>query len=131
MASSQVGSHDDNGIPEINGVTKAVGKLAVFENLQQYIEDVGMRLFDFIQEDDGVGSATNALGQLATFFIADIAWRGANQFRNGVLLHEFGHVEAHQGFFRAEKKFGEPASYFGFANARGPKEKEAINWTQR
>src|SRR6202022_2824519 len=38
MASSQVGSHDDDGVPEIDGVTKAVGELAIFENLQQYIE---------------------------------------------------------------------------------------------
>src|ERR1700737_5315868 len=35
MAGSQVGSHDDDGIPEIDSVTKAVGELAVFENLQQ------------------------------------------------------------------------------------------------
>src|ERR1700731_3441145 len=48
-----------------------------------------------------------------------------------MLLHEFGHVEADQGLLRAEKEFGEAASYFRFANARGPKEEEATNWTQR
>ena len=48
-----------------------------------------------------------------------------------MLFHEFGHVEAHQGFFRAEKKFGEATSHFGFADTRGPKEKEAANWTER
>src|ERR1700682_2565220 len=89
-----------------------------------------MGLFDFIQEDDGIGSTANALGELAAFFIANIAWRGANQLRDGVLLHKFGHVKAHQRFFRAEKKFGEPTSYFGFANAGGPEEKEATDWTQ-
>src|ERR1700688_4330865 len=131
MAGSQVGSHDDDGIAEVDGVTKAVGELAVLENLQQYIEDVRMSFFNFIQEDDGVGSAANALGELAAFFIADIAGRGADQFGDGMLLHEFGHVEAHQRFFRAEKKFGKAASYFGFANTGGPQEKEATDGTQR
>src|ERR1700688_3143603 len=131
MAGSQVGSHDDDGIAEIDGVTKAVGELAVFEDLQQYIEDVRMSFFNFIQEDDGVGSAANTLGELAAFFVADIAWRGANQFGDGVLLHEFGHIEAHQRLSRAEKEFGETASYFRFADARGPEEKEATDGAQR
>src|SRR5271155_3860141 len=90
-----------------------------------------MRLLDFVEEDDGVGSAANALGQLAALFVTDIAWRRADEFRDGVLLHELGHIEADQRLFGTEEEFGEAASDLGLADARGPEEEEAAHRTER
>ena len=106
------------------------GQLPVFEDLKQDVENVRMSLFDFVQEDNRIWRPAHAFGELSAFFIADIAWRRADQLRNGMLLHEFRHVEAHQRFFRAKEKFGKSASHFRFADARGPKEQEAANRTR-
>src|SRR2546423_15102002 len=87
-----------------------------------------MGLFDFIQEDDGIGRAPHAFGELASLFIAHITRRRANQLRHGMLLHVFGHIEAHQGLFAAEEELRQAASYFGLANTRGAEEQEASDW---
>ena len=86
-----------------------------------------MGLLDFVQKDDRVRRAAHPFGELAALFITDIAWRRADQLGDGVLLHELGHVKAHQRFFRAEEEFREAACYFRLADARGPEEKEASN----
>jgi len=49
MTRAQVGSHDDDGVAKIHGVAQAVRQLAVFENLQENVEDVRVRLLDFVQ----------------------------------------------------------------------------------
>ena len=45
---------------------------------QQDVEDVGMCLLDFIEQDDRVGSAADAFGELAALFVSHIAWRRAD-----------------------------------------------------
>src|SRR5713226_2840760 len=42
-----------------------------------------------------------------------------------MLLHVFGHIEAHQGLFAAEEELRQTASYFGLANTGGAEEQEA------
>src|SRR5246127_3395361 len=54
MARAQVGSHDDDGVAKIHGVAETVRQLAVFKDLQKYIEDIRVRLLDFVQENDRV-----------------------------------------------------------------------------
>jgi len=124
MPRAQIGSHDDDGVTEVNGVAEAVGELAVFEYLQQDVEDVWMRLLDFVEEDYGVRSAANALGELTAFFVADITRRCTDELGDRVLLHEFGHVEADQRFFAAEEEFGQAARDFSLADAGGPEEEK-------
>src|SRR5579885_1391030 len=128
---AEVGSHDDDGIAEIHRIAESVRQLAVFKNLQQDIENVRMRLFDLIQQDDRIRRAANTLRQLAALFVAHVSRRRANELRNGVLLHEFGHVEAHQRLFRAEEEFREAARHFRLADARRSKEKEAAHGPRR
>ena len=71
---------------KIDRVAKTVRELAVLENLEQNVKKVGMRFLDFVQQNDGVGSAFDALGQLSALFIADISGRRTDQLRNRVLL---------------------------------------------
>ena len=83
-----------------------------------------MRLFDFVEEHDRIRTAAHLLGELAAFFVADVAGRRADQARDGVLLHVLGHVDAHHGVLVVEQKFGESAGEFGFADAGRPEENE-------
>ncbi len=53
-----------------------IGKPAVLQQLQQYVEDVRMSFFYLIEQDDAIGSAAHGLGQLSSFLIAHIpGWR--------------------------------------------------------
>src|SRR5260370_7488144 len=89
-----------------------------------------MRLLDFIQQDDRIRRAADALRQLAAFLVTHVAWGRANQFRDGVLLHELRHVEANERFLRTEEKFRQAPRHFGLAYAGRPEEEEAAHWTQ-
>src|SRR5204862_286412 len=84
---SDSGSHDDDGVLEIYGAALAIGETAVIHDLQQHVEDVGMRFFDFVEKDDGVRTAADLLGELAALFVADVSGRSADQAGDGVLLH--------------------------------------------
>ena len=112
-----VRSHDQNRVLEIDDAAFAVGEAAVVHDLQQNVENIGMRLLDFIEQHDRIGTAAHLFGELAAFFIADVARRRADQAGDRMLLHVFGHVDAHQGALVIEKKFGESAGEFGFADA--------------
>src|SRR6266567_1686915 len=90
-----------------------------------------MCLLDFIQQDDRVGRAADALRQLAAFFVTHVPWGRANQFRDRVLLHELRHVEANERFLRTEEKFRQATGDFGLAHTGRPEEEEAAHWTQR
>src|SRR5580698_9445135 len=83
-----------------------------------------MGLLDFVQKNNGVRGALHALGELAALLITDVSGRRTNEFRDRVLFHELGHVEADQRFFAAKQEFGERTGHFGFADAGGAEEQE-------
>src|ERR1017187_780964 len=123
-AGAQIGGHDDDGVLEIDLVAEAVGQLAVFEHLQQDVVNVRVRLLDLIEQDDGVRIALHALGELAALFIADVSGGRPEEFRDRVLLHVLGHVEAYQGLFAAEQEPRERARHFSLADAGGTEEQK-------
>ena len=49
-ASSDIRRHDDDGVLEVDGVAERVGKQSIFKDLQQDVEDVRVRLFDFVEK---------------------------------------------------------------------------------
>src|SRR5438132_1135508 len=51
---ANVGGHDDDGVFEIDGSSLTVGQSPVVEQLQQDVEDIMMRFFDFIEKDHAV-----------------------------------------------------------------------------
>ena len=65
-----------------------------------------------------IGLAADGFGQAAAFFISDIARRGADEAGDGMLLHEFAHVDADHGVFIVEQKFGQGLGTVRFCRRR-------------
>ena len=106
-----------------------VRQAAVVKHLQQYVKHIHMGLFHLVQQDDGVGSAANCLGELATLVIADIPRRRPHQATDRMPLHELTHVNPDDGGFVVEENFGESFAEFRFANSRWTEEEERANWS--
>mmetsp|Transcript_14542 Transcript_14542/g.36567 ORF Transcript_14542/g.36567 Transcript_14542/m.36567 type:complete len:459 (+) Transcript_14542:663-2039(+) len=123
-AAAQVGSHNDQRVGEGDRAAFCVGESAVVQNLQHHVEDVGVCLFHLVKENEGVGPPSHGLRQCAAIAVADIAGRGTDELRDGVLLHVLGHVQANHGILFAEVGSGQRLAEFGFADARGPAEDE-------
>ena len=47
---ADVARHDDDGVFEIDRASLAVRDAAIVEHLQQHVENIVMRLFDFVEE---------------------------------------------------------------------------------
>jgi hypothetical protein len=121
---ADVGSHDDDRVLEIDRSPLPIRDAAVVEHLQQHVEYVWMRFFDFIEEHDRVWPAPHGFGKLAAFLVADVTrWR-TDQARHRVFLHVFAHVDADHGVLVIEQKFRERAGQFRFANASGSEKNE-------
>src|SRR6185295_12105395 len=65
-----------------------------------------------------------ALGELAALFVSDVAGRGADELRDGVLLHVLRHVEADEMLLRSEEKLRQPPRHLGLADAGGAEKDE-------
>src|SRR5438034_8447522 len=83
-----------------------------------------MRFFDLVKEDDRIWRAAKLFGQLAAFLVADVSGRRADEFRCGVLFHEFRHVKTNERTLGAEKEFRQRAGNLGFTDAGRAKEKK-------
>src|SRR5579864_4017122 len=127
MPRADVRGHDDDRVLEVDRVAEAIGQLAVFKNLQQDVEHIRMRLFDFVEQDDRVGRTLHAFGELAALFVADVSRRRTDQLRDRMLLHEFGHIETDQSLFGAEHELRQGTRDLGLAHARGAEEQERAN----
>ena len=78
ITGAEVRGHDQNRVLEIHDAAFAIGEAAVVHHLEQDVENVRMRLLDFVEQHDRVRTAADLLGELASFFIADIARRRAD-----------------------------------------------------
>ncbi len=107
LLACDIAGHNDNGILEIDGSAFSIGQSTVIEDLQQYVEDVQMRLFNLVQQDYRIGLSSNRFGQSAALFVADIAGRCADKPGNGVLLHKFAHINADHSVRVVEKKISQ------------------------
>src|SRR5262249_10881277 len=59
---ANVGSHDDDGVFEVDGVAECVGQNSVFKQLKQDVEDVRVRLFDLVKQQHRVRRTFDSLG---------------------------------------------------------------------
>ena len=105
--------------------------MAVFEHLQQDVEDVRVRLLDLVEQHDGVRVPLHLLGELAALFVADVSGRRADQLRHRVLLHVLGHVEADQCVIAAEEEVRQRPRQLGLADAGRAEEHEAADRPRR
>jgi hypothetical protein len=85
----------------------------VIHDLQQHIEQIRMRLLDFVEQEHAVRMLVDAVGEQAALVESHIAGRRADQARHGVALHVFRHVEADE--LDAEAG-GELTRHFGLAD---------------
>src|SRR6185437_16659456 len=46
---AQIGGHDEHRVFEVDGAAARIGEAAIVEHLQQHVEDVWMRLFNFVK----------------------------------------------------------------------------------
>src|ERR1039457_3186946 len=66
LLGAEVAGHDDDAVAKVDPAALGVRKVAVLENLEKDVEDLGMGLLHLVEEDDGVALAPDRLGQLAT-----------------------------------------------------------------
>ncbi len=121
---ANIARHDDEGIAEIHLVAARVRKVSLFHDLKEHVEDLRVRLFNLIKDDDRVRAAADRLGQLTGVFVTHVAGRRTHQTRRRVTLHELGHVELHQCVLAAEQELGQRLGQLGLAHAGGAEENE-------
>ena len=84
----EVGGHDDDRVLEVHRAPLGIGKPAIVEDLEKYVEDVGMRLLYLVQKQHRVRAAADLFCELSCLLVANIAWRCTNQTTDGVTLLE-------------------------------------------
>ena len=99
---ADVGGHDQDGVLKIYGPPFPVREASVIQDLQQYVEDLGVGFLDLIEEDDRIGPPANGFGQIPPLFVPYITGRGSDQPGDGVFFHEFGHIDTHHGLLVIE-----------------------------
>ena len=125
---AQIRCQNDDGLFEIDSAPLAIGQNTIIQNLQQHVEHIWMRLFDFVKQHHLIGAAAHGLGQDPAFVIADIAGGCTDQTRDRMFFHEFGHINAHHGAVIVKQKRCHRFGQFGFANTRWTKEQERPQW---
>ena len=121
---AEVRGEDQDHVPEVDRAALAVGEAAVVEDLQQHVEDLGVRLLDLVEQDHRVRPPPHGLGELPALLVADVAGRGTDQPRHGVLLAVLRHVDAHHRLLVVEQELGERLGELGLADAGRAEEQE-------
>ena len=120
LARTDVRRHDDDRVAEVDSAALRIGQAPFLENLQQDIEDVGMRLLDLVEEHDRVRLLAHRLRELAALVKADVARGRTHQTAHAVLLHVLGHIEAQKRVLGVEQELGERLGKLGLAHAGRP-----------
>ena len=93
VLAAEVGSHDDDGVLEVDGAALVVGEASVVEHLQEDVEDVGVSLLNLVEEHYRVGLAAHSLRQLTALVVAYVSWRRTDESRHAELLLVLAHVD--------------------------------------
>ena len=131
LTSAHVGRHDNHGVAEVDRLALAVGKAALLEHLQQDVEDVGVRLFDLVEQHDRVRMATHSLGKLAALVVTHITRRATNELGNLELAAELRHVKADERVLAAKQILGKRLCKLGLTGTRRAQEDERTAGTTR
>ena len=121
---AHVRRHDDNRVAEVDRTTLVVGQSSVVEHLQQDVEDIGVRLLDFIEQHDRVGLAPHGLGELSALVVTDVSRRRTDQTRDAVTLLVFAHVDSRHHRVVVEEELGQRLRQLGLAHTRRTEEDE-------
>ena len=93
----------------------------MIHDLQQQIEDIGMRLLDLIEQQHAVRMFGDRFGEQTALVKAHVARRCADEARDRVPLHVFRHVEADE--FHAHGN-GQLPGHLGLADSGRAGEQE-------
>ena len=104
---AQVAGHHDDGVAKVYFATFGVAQVAVVEDLEQDVEDLGVGLLDLVQQDTAVTLATHPFCKLATIIVAHVSRRGANEPGHSMPLLELRHVQPDHSVLVAEHELGE------------------------
>ena len=115
---AHVGSHQDQGIAKIDDLALAVFHPALVEHLEEHFMDVGVSLFNLVEQDHAVRPTAHRLGQDTAFTVTDITWRRALQRSNRVRLLVLAHVDRYQVVLTAIQQFRQGQGGFRLAYAR-------------
>ena len=115
---------NDDGFPEARIPSAGVREHALVEHLKKEVEDAGMCLLNFVEQENAVWLGAHRIGESAAFIVPDVTRRRADELRDGVLLHVFAHVEAQQAGIRSEEEFRERLGQFRFTGPRGASEEQ-------
>src|SRR5919112_5890991 len=126
---SHVGGHDYYRLLEVHRAALRIGEPSVVQDLKQDVEDVRVGLLYLVQEQHRIRPAPDALGELASLLVADVARRGAYESRDGVPFLELAHIYAHHRRFFPKKCLGEGARELGLADSCGTEKEEAAYWS--
>ena len=70
-----VGSENDDCVDKAHGAAFAVGQATVVENLQQDVLHIGVRFFEFVEQDDLERALAHRFGQLTALAKANVTRR--------------------------------------------------------
>ena len=124
---AEIRGHDHDGVLEVDRAALRIGEAAVVEDLEEDVEDVGVRLLDLVEEEHGIRVPADLLGELASLLVAHVAGRRADEARDGVALLELAHVEAHHQGLVAEERLREGTRELRLAHTGRPEEEEAAD----
>ena len=126
---SGIGRHYQYCILEVHGTSLVVRQTAVVEDLQKYIEDIRMRLFDFVKQDYRVRFPPDGFRKLSAFIIADISRRRSDQTAHRMTLLILAHIYSGNHVLVIEQKFRKRFCQLCLADAGSTQEKERSDRT--
>src|SRR5438093_472638 len=117
--------HEDRvALLEVDRATVPIGETPVVEDLQEDVEDVGVRLLDLVEQEHGVRPPPYCFGELSALLEPDVAGRRADEPRDRVLFHVLGHVQPDERLLVVEKKLRQRLGEQCLAHAGGAQEEE-------
>ena len=103
----QIAGHDNNRVGEVHLAALAVSQLTIIQDLQEDIENIWMRLFHLVKEQDRIRPVTHLFRQFPSFFIAYIAWRRSIEAASREFLHVLTHIKADECRLIIKETFGQ------------------------
>ena len=122
--SGGVTGEQNDGVAEVDFAAFAIFHSALVEDLEEELKDIGVGLFDFVEENHGIGPAADSFSQDATLTVADISRRRTLQGGDSVRFLKLGHVDGDHVAFAAVEGVGEGDGGFCLAHTAGPDEEK-------
>jgi len=124
---TNVGSHDQNGILEVNSTSLRICDTSIIQYLQKHIEYIRVSLLDLIEKNNTVRFSSNSLCQLTAFLISDISWRRSDQTGHGIFLHVLTHIDTYHILLIIKQCGSQSFGKLCFTNTGWSKEQEGTD----